>query len=96
MEHLGTDVSPELDLANGSVCKTCFSKVEKAATYLATAEKITNELREKFALPPIQFVKLETVDRDRYCMPSLTSLELKRETDSTIIGRKRAHNVMRA
>ena len=90
VEYLAT-VSPELELANGSVCKACFSKLEKAATYLATAENITNELREKFALPPIRFVKLETVDRDRYRTPSPTSPELERETDSASIGRKRAH-----
>ena len=29
-------VSPELELANGIVCKTCFSKLEKAGTYFAT------------------------------------------------------------
>ena len=41
-------VSPELELANGSVWKACFSKLEKAVTYLATAESITNEMQEKF------------------------------------------------
>ena len=40
---------PELELANGSLCKACFTKLKKAATFLATAENITNELREKFA-----------------------------------------------
>ena len=48
VEYLAT-VSPELELANGSLCKACFTKLKKAATYLATAENITNELREKFA-----------------------------------------------
>ena len=47
-EYLAT-VSPELELVNGSLCKACFTKLKKAATYLATAENITNELREKFA-----------------------------------------------
>ena len=47
VEYLAT-VSPELELANGSLCKACFTKL-KAATYLATAENVTNELREKFA-----------------------------------------------
>ena len=47
VEYLAT-VSPELELANGSLCKACFTKLKKAATYLATAENITNELREKF------------------------------------------------
>jgi len=47
VEYLATvTVSPELELANGSLCKACFTKLEKAATYLTTA---TNELREKFA-----------------------------------------------
>ena len=31
------------------VLLTCFTKLKKAVTYLATAENITNELREKFA-----------------------------------------------
>ena len=48
VEYLAT-VSPELELANGSLCKACFTKLKKAATYLATAENITNKLREKFA-----------------------------------------------
>ena len=48
MEYLAT-VSPEVELANGSLCKACFTKLKKAATYLATVENITNELREKFA-----------------------------------------------
>ena len=48
VEYLAT-ISPELELANGSVCKACFTKLKKAATYLATAENITNELQEKFA-----------------------------------------------
>ena len=48
VEYLAT-VSLELELANGSLCKACFTKLKKAATYLATAENITNELREKFA-----------------------------------------------
>ena len=42
VEYLAT-VSQELELANGSLCKACFTKLEKATTYLATA------LREKFA-----------------------------------------------
>ena len=43
-------VSPELlEFANGSLCKACFTKLKKAATYLATGENITNELRERFA-----------------------------------------------
>ena len=50
MEYLA-NVSPELEIVNGSVRKACFSKPEKAATYLATAENVTNELQEKFALP---------------------------------------------
>ena len=41
--------NPELELANGSVCKTCFTKLKKTATYLATADNITNKLQEKFA-----------------------------------------------
>ena len=49
VEYLANAYSPELELANGSVCKTWFMKLEKAATYLATAENITNKLREKFA-----------------------------------------------
>ena len=48
VEYLAT-FCPELELANGSECKAWFTKLEKAATYLATAENITNELREKFA-----------------------------------------------
>ena len=48
VEYLAT-VSPELELANGSLCKACFTKLKKAATYLATAKNITNELQEKFA-----------------------------------------------
>ena len=31
------------------MCKACFSKLEKATTYLATSESITNKLQEKFA-----------------------------------------------
>ena len=34
----------ELELANGSLCKACFTKLKKAATYLATAENIRNKL----------------------------------------------------
>ena len=49
VEYLAT-VSPELELANGSLCKAWFWKLEKAATYLATAENIKNELQEKFVL----------------------------------------------
>ena len=45
MEYLAI-VSPELELANGSLCLT---KLKKAVTYLVMAENITNELREKFA-----------------------------------------------
>ena len=48
VEYLAT-VSPELELANGSLYKACFTKLKKAVTYLATAENITNELRKKFA-----------------------------------------------
>ena len=48
MEYLAT-VRLELELANGSLCKACFTKLEKAATYLAMAKNITNELQEKFA-----------------------------------------------
>ena len=48
VEHLAT-VRPELELANGSLCKACFTKLKKAATYLAMAENITNELRDKLA-----------------------------------------------
>ena len=48
VEYLAT-VSPKLELANDSLCKACFTKHKKAATYLAAAENITNELREKFA-----------------------------------------------
>ena len=47
VEYLAT-VSPELELANGSLCKACFTKLRKTLTYLATAENIINELREKF------------------------------------------------
>ena len=50
VEYLATVYSPELELENGSLCKAWFTKLEKAATYLATAKNITNELREKFAL----------------------------------------------
>ena len=32
------------------MCKACFTKLKKAATYLAMAENIANELREKFAI----------------------------------------------
>ena len=49
VDYLATVYSPELELANGSVCKAWFTKLEKASTYLATAENITNKLREKFA-----------------------------------------------
>ena len=48
VEYLAT-VSPELELANGSLFKACFTKLEKAAIYLTTAENIRNELREKLA-----------------------------------------------
>ena len=48
MEYLAI-VSPELELANGSLRKACFTKLKKAMTYLAMAENQTNELREKFA-----------------------------------------------
>ena len=48
VEYLAT-FCPELELANGSECKAWFTKLEKAATYLATTKTITNELREKFA-----------------------------------------------
>ena len=47
VEYLAT-VSLELELANGSLCKACLTKLEKAATYFATAKNITNELQEKF------------------------------------------------
>ena len=43
VEYL-TIVSLELELANGSLCKACFTKPKKAATYLAMAENITNKL----------------------------------------------------
>ena len=56
MENLAT-VSPELELANGSLCKAFFTKLKKAVTYLATAENITNKLREVC----LQFVKLDLV-----------------------------------
>ena len=46
VEYLAT-ISPKLELVNGLVCKACFSKLEKAASYLATA---ANELRKRFAL----------------------------------------------
>ena len=49
VEYLAATNSPELELANGSLCKAWFTKLEKAATYLATGEKITNKLREMFA-----------------------------------------------
>ena len=48
VEYLVT-VSLELELANGSLRKACFTKLKTAATYLATAGNITNELREKLA-----------------------------------------------
>ena len=48
VEYLAS-VSLELELVNGSVCKACFSKLEKATTYLATPENMTNKLEEKFA-----------------------------------------------
>ena len=66
-------------------------KTQEGCDLLATAENLTNELREKLALPPMRFVKLETVDRDTYRMPSPTSPELEQETDVASIGRKRAH-----
>ena len=47
VEDLAAANSPELEFANGSVCKAWFTKLEKAATYLTTAENITNKLREK-------------------------------------------------
>ena len=47
VKYLAT-VSPELELAYGSLCKACFTNLKKAVTYLATAENITNKLREKF------------------------------------------------
>ena len=59
---------------NGSVHKACFSKLKKAATYLATAENITNELQEKFALPPVQFVKLEIMHGQRQILYTVTYL----------------------
>ena len=37
VEYLAT-VSPELELPNGSLCKACFTKLKRAATYLITAE----------------------------------------------------------
>ena len=37
VEYLAA-VSPKLELANGSVCKACFTKLEKGVTYFATAE----------------------------------------------------------
>ena len=43
VESLAT-VSPELELVNDSLCKAWFTKLEKAATYLAMADNITNEL----------------------------------------------------
>ena len=51
-------VSPELELANGLLCKACFTKLKKAVTYLVTAENITNKLQEKFAFG---FLKLDLV-----------------------------------
>ena len=44
VEYLAAANSPELELANGSLCKAWFTKLEKAAT-----ENVTNKLREKFA-----------------------------------------------
>ena len=41
LEYLAAANSPELELANGSLCKAWFTKLEKAATYLATAQNIT-------------------------------------------------------
>ena len=49
VEYLASANSLELELVNGSLWKAWFTKLEKPATYLATAENITNELREKFA-----------------------------------------------
>ena len=49
VEHLAAANSPELELVIGSVCKAWFTKLEKAATYLATANNLTNKLQEKFA-----------------------------------------------
>ena len=43
-------ISWTIELANSSLCKACFTKLKKVATYLATAENITNKLWEKFAL----------------------------------------------
>ena len=59
VEYLAT-VSLELELANGSVYKTWFTKLEKAATYLATAENIHCN---KWAVREVclQFVKLDLV-----------------------------------
>ena len=48
VEYLAT-VSLKLELANGSLCKARFTKLEKAVTYLAKAKNITKELQEKFA-----------------------------------------------
>ena len=42
VEYLAT-VSPELELANGSLRKACLTKLEKAANYVATAENISCE-----------------------------------------------------
>ena len=43
-EYLAT-VSPELELASGSLCKAC----QEGCDLPCYAENITNELREKFA-----------------------------------------------
>ena len=51
VEYLAT-VSPELELANGSLCCARHALQNSRRLwpiYLATAENITNELREKFA-----------------------------------------------
>jgi len=49
VEYLAT-ISPELELANGSVCKACFTKLKKAATYLATLLQWSKELAEVFSV----------------------------------------------
>ena len=44
------NIVQELELTNGSVCKAWFTKLEKAAAYLATAENIADELGTRLAL----------------------------------------------
>ena len=83
-------LSPELELTDRSVCRLCFTQLEKAAKSLATAENIANVLREKLSLPPIRFVRGEIVRRDVCRMPSPSKSKRERQKAcASGIGRKR-------